>query len=161
MTSSNPVDLQSRHARKILALFVMTVLGVGVLIGSTTETGGWYENLQKPVFNPPNWIFGPVWSCLYVLIAVAGWRTYQHCPRGRLWQVWCVQMVLNFAWTPIFFRLHLIWPAFLVLAILLCLVSVFIVSAWQRDRTAAWLFMPYAVWVGFAGLLNLTIAILN
>ena len=70
-------------------------------------------------------------------------------------------MVLNFAWTPVFFTLHLLWPAFAVLGSLLCLILAFVAGAWTKDRVSAWLFLPYGFWVAFAGLLNLSIAILN
>jgi len=144
-----------------LLVFLCGVLVTGGLIGALTQTGSWYEGLSKPVFNPPNWVFGPVWSILYVMIAIAGWRVFQTQPRGSGWGFWCGQMVLNFAWTPLFFTLHLLWSAAALLAVLLALIVLFIAGTWRRDRVSAWLFVPYALWVGFAGLLNVTIAVLN
>jgi len=161
MTLSDQADLKSAAALKILAVFLIGVLGSGLLIGSLTDTSGWFDSLQKPFFNPPSWVFAPVWSTLYVLIAIAGWRIYQHKPRSRLWGLWCGQMALNFAWTPLFFMLHLVWVAFGVLVLMLLLILLVISHNWQSDRVSVWLFVPYAVWVGFAGLLNLSIAILN
>ncbi|KKC39922.1 CrtK/TspO family sensor protein [Devosia epidermidihirudinis] len=140
---------------------MVVVIGVGGLIGTQSTPGAWYEGLNKPPFNPPNWIFGPVWFTLYVMIAVAGWRIYMISPSATAMKVWYAQMALNFMWSPIWFIAHLIWPAFAVIAVILALIVTFIVLARKLDPIAAWLFVPYLVWVGFASLLNLSIGILN
>lgn len=151
----------ARRQLPALVLFIVAVVGVGILIGTLSAPGPWYEALRKPPFNPPNWIFAPVWTVIYVLIAVAGWRVYRSAPRSLLMGVWGTQMFLNWSWTPVFFALHQIWAAFAVIAVLFALVLIFIARAWNTDRTAALLFLPYAAWVAFAGLLNLSIAVLN
>lgn len=150
-----------RRSFLVLALFIAIVLGMGILIGSLSAPGPWYEALRKPPFNPPNWIFAPVWTVLYGMIAVAGWRVWKVAPRGRLLGVWAAQMLLNWSWTPLFFVLHQVWAAFAVIVLLLALVLGFIAGAWKSERAAAWLFLPYAAWVAFAGCLNLAIAVLN
>ena len=88
----------------IYAIFLLAVLGIGLLIGTVTRPDGWYAALAKPPFNPPNWVFGPVWTVLYVMIAIAGARTWESGTGGS--DLWLAQMALNFAWTPVFFRLH-------------------------------------------------------
>jgi len=145
----------------LLALFLLVVIGVGGLIGTQSIPGPWYEGLNKPPFNPPNWIFGPVWFTLYVLIAVAGWRTFVRDRSGAAMKFWYGQMVLNWAWSPVWFTLQLIWPAFAIILLLLVAIIGFIATVRHGDRLPALLFVPYLAWVSFASLLNLSIGILN
>lgn len=159
--STDTINLRTPWSWLRLALFIVVVVGVGGLIGVATSPGEWYESLTKPPFNPPNWIFGPVWTALYVLIAIAGWRTFETAPRSAGMLLWCVQMVLNWIWSPVWFGLHLLWPAFVVILAILATILLFIANQWQRDRLSALLFAPYAAWVAFASLLNLSVAILN
>jgi len=154
-------DLRNPRAIGLLVLFLAVVIGIGALIGINTAPGEWYAGLNKPPFNPPNWIFGPVWFALYVLIAVAGWRTFMTEPRGMGMKLWYGQMVLNWLWSPVWFALHLIWPAFIVIVAIDAVVLAFIANRWSRDRASALMFVPYAAWVLFASALNLSIAILN
>ena len=144
-----------------LVAFVVVVFAVGTLIGFSTLPGAWYESLAKPPFNPPNWIFGPVWSTLYVLIAFAGWRTFNAAPKGRGMQLWVGQMLLNWLWSPVWFGLHLLWPAFVVISLIWLLIVAFIIERWKPDRVAALAFVPYLAWVSFAGVLNLSVALMN
>lgn len=144
-----------------LAVFIALVLGGGTAIGLITLPGEWYAALNKPSFNPPNWIFGPVWSALYVMIAIAGWRIWTQARDSLAMKVWWAQLVMNFLWTPVFFKAHQIGAAFAVILILLALIIGFIATAFKRDRIAALLFIPYAAWVSFASLLNGSIWALN
>jgi translocator protein len=146
---------------RALALFVAPVLAIGLGIGSLTAPDGWYAALAKPSFNPPNWIFPPVWTVLYVLIGAAGWRVWRLRGGGPLRALWSAQLVLNFAWTPSFFVLHRIGLAFGVIALLLLAILAFVAFAWKRDRVAALLFLPYAAWVAFAAALTAAIWQLN
>ncbi|MEM7462702.1 MAG: TspO/MBR family protein [Pseudomonadota bacterium] len=146
---------------KSLIVFVVLVLGGGIMIGTMTAPGSWYAELAKPSFNPPNWIFGPVWTVIYLLIAVAGWRLWQRDPSGTAMKIWGAQLALNFAWSPIFFSAQQIGIALVVIVLLLVTILTFIVVTWPRDRLAAWLFVPYAAWVSFATLLNGSILLLN
>ncbi|MEM9635780.1 MAG: TspO/MBR family protein, partial [Pseudomonadota bacterium] len=145
----------------VLVLFLAVVMGVGLVIGTQSPPGEWYRDLQKPVFNPPNWIFPPVWTVLYLFIAVAGWRTYAIAPRSRAMVFWAAQMLLNWLWSPVFFTLHLIWPAFAIIVLLFLTIAAFIGDRWNTDRLSAVLFCTYAAWVGFAALLNGAIGVLN
>jgi tryptophan-rich sensory protein len=144
----------------IYVVFLLAVLGVGLLIGSITRPDGWYATLAKPAFNPPNWVFAPVWTALYVFIAIAGARTYEGRVRRDL-ALWVAQMALNFAWTPAFFGLHQPGLALVVILALLVAILMFIVDRWPADRVSAVLFMPYAAWVAFASVLNAAIVVLN
>lgn len=144
-----------------LLLFLALVLGGGVLIGALTAPGAWYAALAKPAFNPPAWLFAPVWSALYIMIAIAGWRAWQQGPGRPAMRLWWAQLALNFAWSPIFFAAHRIGIALGVIALLLLAIIGFIIAAWRRDRIAALLFVPYAAWVAFAALLNGALWLLN
>jgi len=161
MSTLSISDLKTPRALLLLAVFLAVVIGVGALIGVSTAPGEWYAGLAKPPFNPPNWVFGPVWFALYVLIAIAGWRTFLSAPNGTAMKLWYAQMGLNWLWSPVWFSLHLLWPAFVVIIAILALILLFIGKSWERDRVSALLFVPYAAWVGFASLLNLAIATLN
>lgn len=161
MTTPSLADYKTPRPWLRLVLFLIVVIGVGALIGTTSSPDGWYEALNKPPFNPPNWIFGPVWFALYVLIAIAGWRIWMIDPRCTAMKFWFGQMLLNWAWSPVWFVGHMTWLAFAVLvAMWLCIVG-FIASGRRHDPVAALLFVPYLAWVSFAGVLNLYIALAN
>ncbi|MER8924061.1 TspO/MBR family protein [Mesorhizobium sp. M0802] len=142
-------------------LFLILVLGGGLLIGYATLPGEWYASLAKPPFNPPNWVFAPAWTLLYVLIAVAGWRTWERERAGAAMKIWALQLVLNFARSPTFFGAKLVGPALVVILALLASIALFIATVWNRDRVSGWLFAPYALWVAFATLLNASLLLLN
>ena len=144
-----------------LTLFLLLVFGGGLVIGFLTAPGEWYAGLAKPPFNPPNWVFAPVWTVLYVLIAVAGWRTFERDRSGWAMKLWWAQLVLNFLWSPVFFGAHRIGLALLVILLLLAAILAFLVMSWRQSRVAAWLFAPYAAWVAFAAALNGSIWLLN
>ena len=144
-----------------LTLFLLLVVGGGVAIGFLTAPGEWYAGLAKPPFNPPNWVFAPVWTVLYVLIAVAGWRTFERDRSSWPMKLWWAQLVLNFLWSPAFFAAHRIGLALLVILLLLAAILAFLVISWRQSRVAAWLFAPYAAWVAFAAVLNGSIWLLN
>lgn len=141
--------------------FLVLVLGGGLLIGMVTAPGAWYAALDKPSFNPPGWVFGPAWTLLYILIAIAGWRLWRQGIRGLPMALWWAQLALNFLWSPLFFSAHRVDLAFLVVVLLLITIIAFILVTWRQDRPAALLFLPYAAWVAFATLLNGAIWRLN
>lgn len=161
MTTIAQANHKTPRSWLILGIFLLVVIGVGALIGTQSVPGAWYQGLTKPPFNPPNWIFGPVWFALYVMIAVAGWRIWMIAPSSGAMKMWFAQMALNWAWSPIWFIGQLLWPAFAVIVVILALIVAFILVARKHDTIAAWLFVPYLAWVSFATLLNLSIAILN
>ncbi len=144
-----------------LAIFLILTVGGGLAIGLATMPDEWYRSLQKPSFNPPDWIFGPVWTVIYVLIALAGWRTWERDRAGIAMNAWFVQLVLNFIWSPIFFLQHSISGALAVIIGILAMIVIFTASSWRTDRIAALLFIPYGAWVAFATALNASIYSLN
>lgn len=145
-----------------LGAFFLVVIGCGTLIGLIVHPDEWYAGLAKASFNPPDWVFAPVWTVLYVMIGVAGWRVWAregwHATPMKLW---IAQLALNFSWTPVFFGAHRPAAALIIVVALFAVVVAFIAAAWPRERIAAWLFVPYALWVGFATSLNGAIVMLN
>ncbi|MFN3508847.1 MAG: TspO/MBR family protein [Allorhizobium sp.] len=148
---------------KILSyiLFIGFVVGAGLLSGLTNMPGEWYQSLEKPFFNPPSWLFGPVWTTLYVMIGVAGARIWQRAPKSAAMQLWFAQMALNLMWSPAFFGLQNPELALVVIAGMLLTIIAFMVKARPIDRISTLLFVPYLAWVSFASVLNLSIAWLN
>ncbi len=144
-----------------LALFVVLVAGAGFATGFANPAGGWYAALAKPWFSPPNWLFAPVWSIVYLLVAIAGWRTWERDRNSLAMTLWWAQMALNLMWSPIFFTAHLPGVALAVILLLLAAILAFIARQWSEDRISAGLFIPYAAWVTFASALNAAIVRLN
>lgn len=125
---------------------------------------GWFALLQKPSWNPPNWVFGPVWSVLYICMAIAAWLVW----RRDGWAgarvpltLFAVQLLLNGAWTGLFFGLRLPWIAFAEIVLLWCAILATLLSFARISPLAGWLFVPYLAWVTFAAVLNFTLARLN
>lgn len=124
----------------------------------------WYDQLDKPFFNPPSWVFAPVWTALYLLIGVAAWLVWRspHTEARRAALTWWgLQLVLNAAWTPLFFGAQALWVAFIEIVVLLVAIVVTVVSFRRVHQVAAWLLVPYLLWVSFATVLNGTIAAMN
>ncbi len=152
--------MANRH--KSLVAFVVLVVGTGWLIGATNLPGQWYAGLSKPSFNPPNWIFAPTWTVLYVMIAAAGWRTYlRERPTAVPMLLWYAQVALNFVWSPVVFTLHNLALGLAIIFTLLAVIVGFIWVQASNDRVAAILFFPYAAWVAFASVLNYFLYRLN
>jgi translocator protein len=145
----------------VFVLFIVFVIFAGAVVGTQAGPGGWYVTLKKPSFNPPSWVFGPVWTLLYAMIAVAGWRTFCRDAKSFAFRLWCLQMLLNFAWSPTFFRAQAPGIALVVIVAMLLTIVAFIVRTWREDRTSSFLFMPYAAWVSFATVLNAALVWLN
>jgi len=149
-----------------LAGFIALNAAVSALGGWVTagSVGTWYQALHKPPFNPPDWIFAPVWSALYLMIAIAGWRAWRRAARqqARLaLTAYAVQLGLNLSWSFVFFGARLIGPALTVIAALLAAILANALLFWRIERTAGALLLPYAAWVSFATLLNAALWRLN
>jgi benzodiazapine receptor len=159
------VSLRVSRRRDVLGLvaFVVLCFGVSVLGGRATLTAltDWYPALRKPAWTPPAWVFGPVWTLLYPLVAVAGWLAWREGRSRRTTLLFLLQLGLNAAWPWVFFGerrpdLALACAVALWLAILATLLAF-----WRVSRGAAVLMLPYLAWVGFAVALNLAIWRLN
>jgi benzodiazapine receptor len=159
---SKNVESTSKKPGSWLALVVIAALTAGAAaFGSMFGPGSWYASLTKPSWNPPNWIFPLVWTPLYVMIALAGWRLWRGGPRSAAFIWWCVQLALNAAWSWLFFGQQSIGGALVDIIALWLAIGATIVAAWPRDRAAATLLMPYWAWVTFAVTLNLALWRLN
>jgi tryptophan-rich sensory protein len=155
--------------RRVLALAVvlgavLAVSAAGSLV-TLPKIPTWYAGLQKPFFTPPSWLFGPVWSALYLAMAVAAWRIWDlpatRTGRTRALIVFAIQLALNAIWSPAFFGLQ---SPLLGIAVILALLATLIgmlPAFWRLDRVAGSLLLPYLLWVAFATALNGAIVALN
>ena len=132
--------------------------------GAVFMPGEWFAALKKPSWNPPGWVFGPVWTALYAMMAAAAWLVWQ---RGG-WKeqrkpllIFLAQLALNAVWTPLFFGLHRPGVAFAEIVLLWLAIVATLVAFRPVNRTAAWLLVPYLAWVSFAAVLNGTLWRLN
>jgi translocator protein len=149
-----------------LVLLILICQGVGLLGARFTapEIPSWYRTLRKPSFNPPAWIFGPVWTLLYLLMAIAAWRVIQaHASplRAAALAAFFLQLALNLLWSWIFFRRHALGAALIEVVLLWIAIAVTAVLFARIDTPAAWLLTPYLAWTAFAALLNAAILRLN
>ena len=147
----------------ILLVLVFAVAGIGGAV-TTTSVDTWYRTLAKPPINPPDWIFGPVWTALYVMMAVAAalvWRRGAGRDRRVAMSCFFAQLALNLGWSCLFFGLHLVGAAFAWIILLWVAIAGTMTSFWRIERWAALLLLPYLAWVGFAALLNFLIWRLN
>ncbi|MGZ8485613.1 MAG: TspO/MBR family protein [Candidatus Binatia bacterium] len=145
-----------------LTVFIAMV-AAAALVGSQFGPGPWYVALHKPSWTPPDWLFGPVWSVLYIAIAVAGWSVWRSKAVSVTKPIllWLLQVFLNGLWSWLFFGLRRPELALIDIIALLITICCFIATARSTSRFAAWLFVPYALWVGFATALNFAIWQLN
>jgi benzodiazapine receptor len=149
-----------------LAVFIVicfAVAGVGSLL-TTPALDGWYATLRKPSWNPPGWVFGPVWSLLYLSMAIAAWlvwRKYGVSGAAIPLALFAAQLVLNGAWSGLFFALHQPWLALAEIVLLWCAILATAISFGRIMPLAGWLLVPYLAWVTFAAMLNLTLARMN
>ncbi len=144
----------------MLVLFVLATAAISAF-GAIFRPGEWYAALAKPSWNPPNWVFGPVWTVLYIMIAIAGWLAWRAEGFGRAVTVWAVALIVNGLWSWLFFGRQMIGLAFVDIVVLLALIAGFIAATWTPARSAALLFLPYFAWVAYASTLNGAIWALN
>jgi benzodiazapine receptor len=133
-------------------LCLLVGAAASAITGTSVHT--WYLSLARPPGTPPNWLFGPVWGLLYVLIGVAAWLVWRRTGAGRTVRIWGWQLMANALWTPAFFGLRSPVAGLLVMAVLLPLIVLTIRSFWRVNRGAAWILVPYLAWVGYAAYLN-------
>jgi len=151
--------------RQVIALIGWLLLCFAAATSAVfVSVDGWYTTLNKPSWNPPSWLFGPVWSLLYIMMAVAAWLVWRK--GGWAMQRWplslfLVQWLLNALWTPLFFGMHLLGVALVEIVLLWIAIAATIHAFWRVSKPAGWLLVPYLVWVSFAAFLNFTIWRLN
>jgi benzodiazapine receptor len=154
--------------KKTITLFlcILLTLFIGGLGGIATASGvnDWYTEIQKPSFNPPNYLFGPVWTALYLLMGISLYMILQ-APKSKIktkaiW-IFAIQLSLNFAWSFLFFKFHLLGLAFIEIILIWMSILTMIIIFSKINKTAAYLQIPYLIWVSFASVLNGTIWFLN
>jgi translocator protein len=132
-------------------------------MGNSVST--WYQVLEKPFFNPPSWVFGPVWLTLYLLMGISAYliwkRTRENKEIKNTMNIYWAHLALNATWTPIFFGLQNIALAFFAIVALWILILILIVKFWRINKIASYLLMPYIAWVTIATALNASIWYLN
>ena len=151
-----------RLARALAGWLVLSFSAAS--LGAFFMPGEWYATLKKPSWNPPGWIFGPVWSALYTMMAVAAWLVWKRggfAAQRRPLTLFLVQLALNAAWTPLFFGLHRPGLAFAEIVMLWLAIAATLAAFRPVSRPAAWLLVPYLAWVSFAAVLNFTLWRLN
>lgn len=146
----------------IVAIAAAVFLGAGG--GLLTPIDGWYRALRKPSWQPPDWAFGPIWTTILGLWAWSAIRAWEAVPPDDQWRVWTlfgVNAVFHFLWTPLFFKARRPDWSLIEVIFLWASVVALIVGLLPRDALAAWLHLPYLIWVSIAAYLNLTIVRLN
>ncbi|MGB0756993.1 MAG: TspO/MBR family protein [Patescibacteria group bacterium] len=150
----------------VYILAVVVPLGIGFL-GSLANEGSlnvWYELLVRPILAPPNWVFGPVWTILYLLMGTASYLVWQQRKKPyarKALVLYGLQLGLNLVWSFAFFGLQSLLVGFIDIVLLLVVIGATIVMFDRVDKRAGWLLLPYIVWVGFATYLNLAFLLLN
>jgi tryptophan-rich sensory protein len=165
MTTLNPRLSRTQDIGGLI-FFLVLCFAVSAIGGFATAKSvtTWYQTLNKPSFNPPDWLFGPVWTALYAMMAIAGWRVWriagvQGAPAAM--SLLAAQLFLNLLWSILFFGMQNIELALIDILLLLAAIFATMIVFFRHDRLAGWLFAPYAVWVSFATLLNAAIWRLN
>ncbi|MCC7186558.1 MAG: tryptophan-rich sensory protein [Acidobacteria bacterium] len=149
-----------------LVLWIVLCVGGGALVGFTSDSGNtaWYQSLVKPAWNPPSWVFGPVWTTLYTLMGAAAWRVWSRggwAAQTPALRLFLLQLALNFSWSYLFFKFQQVELALAEIGLLWVCIALTIRAFARVDRPAAWLLAPYLAWVTYAATLNGAIAILN
>ncbi len=149
----------------LLASCILLTLSVGGVSGYFTvaEIAGWYSTLHKPSFNPPNYVFGPVWTCLYLLMGISFYLvlTSHAAPRRQALVFFWVQLIFNFFWSLIFFNMHQVGLALVDIVLMWLAILGMIITFYKINKVAALMQLPYLAWVSFATCLNAAIWMLN
>ena len=159
-----PDDDPKRAARRPLLAFILVTLLVGAAASAFTapQIPIWYVHLVHPGFAPPNWVFAPVWTTLYVMMAVAAWRVWRVSGlRSKEMAAYVMQLALNFAWSAIFFAAHQIGLALIEILLLVLAIAVTAGLFFRRDTLAGALLLPYLAWACFAAFLTHAFWVLN
>ena len=156
--------LQPRGRRYLALAGWVLLCFTAAFLGGIFMPGDWYLSLKKPSWNPPGWIFGPVWTALYTMMAVSAWLVWKRggfAAQRRPLSFFLIQLALNAAWTPLFFGLHWTGAAFVEIVLLWLAIAATLGAFYPVSRVAGWLMVPYLAWVSFAAILNFTLWRLN
>ena len=158
--------MRAVNKKSTLVLLGFLLLNVAVQAAGAyatfPEIPTWYQGLQKPSWNPPPWVFGPVWTSLYIMMAVAAWFAWREVGlRSGPLRLYFLQLLLNLLWSYLFFWAHSPFLALIDIAILWLAVGATVLAFWRARPLAGVLMLPYWLWVGFAGSLNWAIWRLN
>ena len=148
----------------VLAGFIVLCLAVGSVSGILTAQSvqEWYPSLNKPFFNPPNWVFGPAWTVLFLMMAVAAWRVWLEGEVAKpALNLFFIQLILNFSWTIIFFGMKNIGLALIEIIVFWIMIAFTLRAFMKISRPAGWMMAPYLAWVTFAATLNASFWWLN
>ena len=157
------IDDEKKSRRPLLA-FLLVTLAVGALgsVVTTPAIPGWYAGLNHPAIAPPNWVFAPVWTTLYVMMAVAAWRAWKVAgTRSVAINLYGIQLALNLLWSMFFFGLHRMDWAFAEIILLILSIAATTIFFWRACRIAGLLMLPYLAWTIFAANLNWAFLQLN
>ncbi|MCX6807442.1 MAG: tryptophan-rich sensory protein [Patescibacteria group bacterium] len=157
-------ELLKKALKLIVSVAIPLAIGaLGSIFTSSSVATHWYFELQKPIFNPPNWVFGPAWTLLYILIGISLFLVWKAklCNKKSALIIFSVQLLLNLFWSIIFFGLHAPFYALLEIVILWIFIVLNIIYFSKISKAAAYLLIPYVLWVSFAGVLNFYIYYLN
>lgn len=155
----NPSPTLTRSLSTLTGFILITFCAP--LAGAISPPGDWYASLAKPEWNPPGWIFGPVWTVLYLMMAIAAWLVWRRLGWCRVLWIYLAQLLLNAAWTPVFFGAQEIGLAFAVIVALWVAILFMVVVFLRVSKAAGWMLVPYLAWVSFAAFLNFTLWRLN
>ena len=153
-----------KNTQVFLWILALEIIGAGIGMMTSANIPGWYAQLNLSPLNPPGWVFSVVWPLLYALIAITGFRLWQRRHQQDmkpLLILFAVQMIMNWAWSFLFFGAHLLWASYLWLLILIIVVLLLVLRAWRKERISAYILLPYLAWICFAAYLNGYAAVMN
>ncbi|QEC75951.1 TspO/MBR family protein [Mucilaginibacter ginsenosidivorax] len=149
----------------LISLIITLAIGFVASLFTRPEIAGWYSTLKKPSFNPPPWLFAPVWTALYIMMATAAYLVWKHRSRKPVYiiarNIYFIQLALNFSWSIVFFGLHQVLGALIVIILLWLSIILNINWFYKFSKAAGRLLWPYLLWVSFAAVLNAAIYLLN
>lgn len=155
------------YKRLVISLITPQLAGLFGVLFTSSAIPTWYETLNKPIFSPPNWLFGPVWTTLYLLMGISVYLIWQQLEKDkdrfveRSLCIFWIHLVFNALWSVIFFGLKDVGMAFVFIAIIWAMILWMIIRFWNLDKRSSLLLTPYFLWVSFASVLNFSILILN
>lgn len=148
----------------IVSLIVSVSAGAVGSLATIPNIPTWYAALDKPWLNPPNWLFGPVWTTLYILMGISLYLVWTSVVKGdkrSAYMFFSAQIILNALWSLVFFGLHMPWLGVVIIVLLLVAIAITMRTFWKFSHVASWLLVPYIAWVSFATYLTIAIASIN